>query len=138
MVVGTVGSHFSKLQFSKHISHSNVFGKATPTIFRYFQLLSLTGSWFSAVQMADMAGFSTKVKATVKVCRWVPPTACAQWKWTKQRLMVVHILALATYAVLTFRPVESGDMYLHKVIVAHQQFSCNAAGHSAYSFCHVG
>ena len=66
------------------------------------------------------------------------PTACAQWKWTKQWLMVVHILALATYTVFTFRPVESEDMYLHKVIVAHQQFSCNAAAHSAYSFCHVG
>ena len=57
-------------------------------------------------------GFSMKpeIKTTVKTSHWVPLTYRMHpvEMETKQQLMVVHILALATYAV--FSPIESGDL----------------------------
>ena len=57
------------------------------------------------------ADFSTKIKASVKVSRWVPHTPSG--RETEQQLTVVCILVLATYAVSTSSlsdPVESGDV----------------------------
>ena len=83
-----VGSYLSELQLSEHVSYLNVFSKATHTISGYFwqwkagrscsngwyqgfqcSLYPLYGSWKHRI--TSKVGFSGKVKATVKVSRWV-------------------------------------------------------------------
>ena len=57
------------------------------------------------------ADFSTKIKTSVKVSRWVPHAPSG--RETEQQLTVVRILVLATYALSTGSlsdPVESGDV----------------------------
>ena len=63
----TVGSHLSELQLSEHVCYPNAFSKATPTISRY---LTSTGK----------VGFTTKVRATVKLSHWVPLAYRMKWK----------------------------------------------------------
>ena len=90
-------------------------------------VLALPIVWQLRITSKGKVGFSGKVKATVKVSRWVLLACCMHpvEMETKQRLTVVCIIALARYAVSrsSLSDMQSQEMYHTPVTAACQQLS---------------
>ena len=103
----TVGSHLSELQLSEHVGYSNVFSKAAPTISGYFcwceaGLSSVSGLALLVVwQLKTQDNFYGQGRlCNIGESNCQTHTAGLPHEMeTEQRLTVVCILALATYAV---------------------------------------